>query len=495
MIYFLENYISGFLSMFSIMSVVYLIFWKVFPKKLNNRKIQLSKRAGWSQIKEEIIHSALATVGSTLFILLIFYLRDNGMTKLVEEPGAFGMGYELLTVAVLILAADTWFYWLHRWMHHPSVYKYVHALHHRSLDVNPYTSNSFHALEAVGLTLFILPIIMLMPVSAFALGITQALGTFNNIKSHLGYELYPKFFKIPPFNMLITATNHSLHHTQYNGNYGLYFRFWDIICGTELKATRKLFGEIQERKNSQVFDNTEYKTLIVDNLKKETEDTMSVYFRPEDQQFYQYKPGQYLTFRFKVNDKIYHRCFSLSSTPGKDDFLRITVKLNGEVTNYLLNEARIGDRIEALYPVGDFEIDNSNDHHVMVAGGSGITPFFSMINYLLKFKPDQRITLLYANRTENNIIFKEQLDELQRKHPKFDYTDYISGQKRIEIEDIKPFNQASIYVCGPNSLKESIRNIFKELDGSSSKINIEHYADGYVPLFGIRKKISTYKSL
>jgi Fatty acid hydroxylase superfamily. len=78
---------------------------------------------------------------------------------------------------------------------HPSVYKYVHALHHRSLDVNPFTSNSFHVLEAVGLTLFILPVMLLMPVSVFTLGIIQATGTFNNVKSHLGYELYPKFSK------------------------------------------------------------------------------------------------------------------------------------------------------------------------------------------------------------------------------------------------------------------------------------------------------------
>ena len=486
MIDFLENYFSSFLSMLGIMSIVYLLIWKVFPKKLKNRKILLSTRAGWAQIKEEIIHNAVATIGSTLFMLLIFYLRDKGMTKLVAEPGEFGMGYEIFTVIVLILAADTWFYWLHRWMHHPSVYKYVHALHHRSLDVNPYTSNSFHVLEAVGLTFFVLPVIMLMPVSAFALGVTQAFGTFNNIKSHLGYELYPKFFSIPPFNMLITATNHSLHHTQYNGNYGLYFRFWDIICGTELKSTRKLFVEIHERENSQLIDNTEYKPLIIDKLEQETDDTISVYFRPKDQLFYQYKPGQHLNFRFRVNGKVCHRCFSLSSTPGKDDFLSITAKLNGEVTNYLLNEAKIGDTIEALYPVGDFEIDQNSNHHVMIAGGSGITPLFSMINYILTFEQNQKVTLLYANKTENNIIFKEQLDELQRNYPLFTYTNYISGQKRISIDDIKPFNQASFYVCGPNSLKESIKSFVEELNGNSSKVNLEHYADGYVPLFGLR---------
>jgi ferredoxin-NADP reductase len=326
---------------------------------------------------------------------------------------------------------------------------------------------------------------MWMPVSVFALGITQAVGTFNNIKSHLGYELYPKFFKIPPLNMLITATNHSLHHTQYNGNYGLYFRFWDIVCGTELKTTRELFGEIHERENAEVIDNTEYKLLTIDELEKENEDTISVYFRPDDQQFYQYTPGQYLTLKFKVNGKVCHRCFSLSSTPQKDDFLRFTAKRNGEVTHYLLNEARVGDTVEAFYPVGEFEINKKCKHHVMIAGGSGITPLFSMINYLLKFEPQHQVTLLYANRSEGSIIFRNELDKLAGQYPQFSYSNFISGQNRIKVEDLQPYVDANFYLCGPNSLKDAMESHLKKLNVSKSQIHMEHYADGYVPLFGL----------
>jgi ferredoxin-NADP reductase/sterol desaturase/sphingolipid hydroxylase (fatty acid hydroxylase superfamily) len=482
---FLNNYLSGFGFMLILMCAVYWLIWKVFSTKLNNRKIQLSKRAGWTQIKEEIRHGATAAIGNTIFILFIFYLRDNGITQLMAAPGKYGMIYEILTIVILILAADTWFYWLHRWMHHPKIYKYIHAVHHKSLDVNPFTSNSFHVLEAVGLTLFILPIILLMPVSAFALGIVQATGIFNNIKSHLGYELYPAFFKKPPFNILITATNHSLHHTQFNGNYGLYFRFWDIICDTELKTTDSLFEEIHQRQHCEVLDNSIYKTLQIQHLKKENAHTMSVYFKPDDTAFYQYDAGQYVTLKFKINNKTYHRCFSLSSTPVKDDFLRITAKLNGNVTKYLHYDAKVGDTVEALYPVGDFKIDTHNTLHVFIAGGSGITPLFSMINYILTYKPEHQITLLYANKTERDIIFKDELLALAQQHPQFIYMNFISGKRRITKKDMQSYHDASFYICGPESLKKAITVYTKELGIAQARIHMEHYADGYVSLFGL----------
>jgi ring-1,2-phenylacetyl-CoA epoxidase subunit PaaE len=312
MLEFLKQYLNGAAGALGLVSVIYLIFWVVFGKKLSNRKIQLSKRAGWSQIKGEIFATLMSSIGSTLFMLLLLLLKDNGLAKFYVGTGNFGW-YDALTVLTLVLVSDTWFYWSHRAMHHPSIYKYVHALHHKSLDVNPYTSVSFHVIESVWLTVWLLPLVLVMPISMTALGVTQVLGMFNNLKSHLGYELFPNFFsKVPPFNMLITATNHSLHHTQYNGNYGLFFRFWDIICDTELNTTTATFNEIHQRTKETIIDNSKYRTLTIDKLVKENANTVSVYFKPTDKAFYTYKAGQYLTLKVKVDGKTYNRCFSLS---------------------------------------------------------------------------------------------------------------------------------------------------------------------------------------
>jgi ring-1,2-phenylacetyl-CoA epoxidase subunit PaaE len=484
---FVKSYFQTLAASLVVMGVIYLLIWVLLGKFSKNRKIQLSKRAGFAQIKDEVIASAISLLGGTAFQLIMFSMRDSGNLKLYNDTGKYGIWYEVLVVAFMIFVTDAWFYWLHRFMHRPSVYKYVHALHHKSLDVNPFTSNSFHVIEAIALTLWILPFLYFVPVSPVALGIVQALGTFNNLKSHLGYEFFPKFFRIPPFNMLVTATNHSLHHTQYNGNYGLFFRYWDILCGTELNVTTQLFQEIHERKDSVIIDNTEYKKLIISNLIKETNDTVSLYFKPTDQLFYNYEPGQHLTVRVNVKGRNHNRCFSLSSTPG-DDFLRITVKLKGEVSHWFYNEAKIGYTIESLYPVGDFKVnafDKANKNYVMIAGGSGITPLYSMIKDILKKDQQSNIKLLYANKTEYSIIFKNEIDALTKQYPNFECQHFLSGQKRIDIEDLEVNSGANYYVCGPDSLKEIIFDNLHIAGISLNKIHTEHFVDGYVPYFGV----------
>jgi ring-1,2-phenylacetyl-CoA epoxidase subunit PaaE len=488
MVEFVKQYFTGALSGLSLFAAVYFVFWIVLGKKLSNRKIQLSKRAGWPQIKGEIVAALLSSFGSTLLMLLLIALKDNGTLKFYTEPSGYGVWYQVVIVFVLLIVSDTWFYWSHRAMHHPRIYKYVHALHHKSLDVNPFTSQSFHIIEAVWLTLWLLPLAMVMPISMSALGVMQVLGMFNNLKSHLGYEFFPAFFsKVPPFNMLVNATNHSLHHTQYNGNYGLFFRFWDIVCGTELKTTTATFDEIHTREHSVIIDNTKYGTLTIDKLVKENAETVSVYFKPADKEFYNYKAGQYLTVRIKVDGKTHNRCFSLSSAPC-DDFLRITVKLKGEVSHWLYNDAQVGDTIESLLPVGDFNITPNvanAKHYVMVAGGSGITPLYSMMKQILYVEPNSKINLLYANANKDNIIFKEELAELRNKWQQLNIEFFISGEKRISSNDLANYSNAQFYICGPDSLKENVMKNLKDLKVPNENINTENFADGYVAWFGL----------
>lgn len=488
MLQFVQQYVTTVVAALAIMSVAYLIFWIVLGKKLSNRKIQLSKRAGWPQIKEEIGATLLSFIGSTGFMLVLLTMKDSGLAKFYVETGKYGWWYEALTVITMLLLSDAWFYWCHRGMHHPNVYKYVHALHHKSLDVNPYTSTSFHVVESILLTVWLLPLAMVMPISMTALGVMQVLGTFNNLKSHLGYELFPNFFSVAPFNILVTATNHSLHHTQYNGNYGLFFRFWDIVCDTELNTTNTTFEEIHERKNEVIIDNTKYRTLTIDSVVKENDNTVSIYFKPKDKEFYQYKAGQYLTLKVSVGGKIYNRCFSLSSSPNIDDFLRITVKLKGEVSHYFYNKANAGDVVESLLPVGDFTFTpnvNGEKHYILVAGGSGITPLYSMIQQMLQCEPRSNVTLLFANANEQNITFNNELRQLEQQYPQFQYIDFVSGKKRIHKDDLGIAPDAIYYICGPNSLKEGIISTLKDLKVQKSQIHVEHFADGYTPWFGL----------
>ena len=147
------------------------------------------------------------------------------------------------------LIDDAWFYWTHRLLHHPKVFRYVHAVHHKSVDVNPFTSLSFHLLEPLIVTFWIVPFVLIVPVPLPALMILQLVGLFNNIKSHLGYELYPQFFQRTWLRYLVTSTHHSVHHTRFRGNYGLHFRFWDLICGTELPEYNQTLLQVHARRS------------------------------------------------------------------------------------------------------------------------------------------------------------------------------------------------------------------------------------------------------
>jgi ring-1,2-phenylacetyl-CoA epoxidase subunit PaaE len=487
------NIVTGITSSLGLVTFVFIIFWVIFAKALSSRRIQTVKRAGFTQIKDEVFNTILVTIASTLFTGIIFYFKDTGWTKFYTDTGRYGIWYEVLTIIIVLLVSDGWFYWTHRWLHHPKIYKYIHAVHHKSLDTTPYTTFSFHPIEGVLNTVWILPLVMVMPVSLFALGIVQVFGMFNNIKSHFGYELYPKFFaKVFPFNQLITSTHHNIHHTRYNGNYALMIRFWDVVCGTEIKETEDVFTAINERKQTTIIDNTKYQTLSISRLVKETSDTISVYFEPENKDFYNYQSGQYINIKVMLDNKTYDRVFSLSSSP-IDPFLRITVKLNGDVTHWFYNQAKVGDVIEALLPVGDFTIAPSKEY-LFVAGGSGITPIFSSIRTILDQNSDSNITLLYSNKSEESTIFKTELARLEDIHPNLTIKYFISGIRRMNEADIiaavTDTDKLHTYICGPDGLKVATKTYLKNAGISEKNIHTEDFVDGFVRLFGLNSPSS-----
>lgn len=120
----------------------------------------------------------------------------------------------------------------------------MHAVHHKSVDVNPFSSYSFHAFEGFILGAWIIPAALFLPIPLPVLGLVQVIGLLNNVNSHLGYELLPAWWvKLPPFKWTSSSTFHNLHHQKFNGNYGLMFRFWDKVLGTELPGYEEAFTD------------------------------------------------------------------------------------------------------------------------------------------------------------------------------------------------------------------------------------------------------------
>jgi ring-1,2-phenylacetyl-CoA epoxidase subunit PaaE len=487
----IQGFFQSFISQMLVVTIVYWLVWKLFAPRLKRFRIQPVKRAGAIQIREEIKNSLIVILGGIVTTPLILILQQMGYTTIYVDPNQYGIGYLIFNTVLLWLIGDAWFYFAHRLLHHPKIYRYIHAVHHQSLDTTPYTTLSFHFLEPLLLSGWIYIVIFLFPVSIVAIGINQVIGLLNNIKSHLGYEFYPKFFDRTPLKYLVNSTHHNQHHTRYNGNYGLSLRFWDLFFGTEFDDYDRVVQQVKSRKKPvTIVDNSIYRPIKISRIVPETAETTSIYFEPEDSNFYHYLPGQHLNLRIKVAGKVYDRVFSLSSSPVVDHFLRITVKQHSVVTDYLRTEARVGDEIQALYPWGSFNVwlnPNQAKHYLMIAGGSGITPLYSMIRSILAAEKDSKVTLLYANKSQETTIFSKELKELSDRFEHFTSLGFISGQTRLDENALAHSLQnqinPDIYVCGPAGLKASIKAYLKDLGISKGQLHEEDFADGHVSFF------------
>lgn len=157
-------------------------------------------------------------------------------------------------------------------------------------------------------------------------------------------------------------------------------------------------------------------SLRIIDIVHETPDTKSFYLEEVNGVTIDYKPGQFLTFIFTDTGHEVRRSYSLGAAPGIDANIFITVKRkpNGSISRRLFEHYKVGDILNAIEPSGRFTVGGPvSKHYVFIAAGSGITPVFSLIKYLLYYKPATTILLINQCRNEANIIYSAQLLQLQ----------------------------------------------------------------------------------
>lgn len=135
-----------------------------------------------------------------------------------------------------------------------------------------------------------------------------------------------------------------------------------------------------------------------------------------------YDAGQFLTFLFTHTGHELRRSYSVSSTPGIDKYISVTVKKkkNGEISRYILKNWHPGTIVISIAPAGRFTIDTDNNQQrefFFVAAGSGITPVYSLLKKVLQFEPLSTVVLLLQNHDERSIIFHQQLLQLEKQYP------------------------------------------------------------------------------
>ena len=249
-----------------------------------------------------------------------------------------------------------------------------------------------------------------------------------------------------------------------------------------------------------------FHSLQIKDVRKETADSVSIAFAiPEDSKSdFGFINGQYITLKADLNGEEVRRSYSLSSCLTTDQEHRIAVKKvdGGKMSTWLTQEVSAGDSIDVAAPEGGFHPDfdsNQTKSYVLFAAGSGITPIISILKGVLANEPDSKVVLFYGNSTEEDIIFKTELDALASQNEQFTYYNIISqagkkgGMGLFKKKDIfagrmdnkkvvallNQYADLSIenefYICGPTGMMQTVQNALNNLRVPAENINVEYF--------------------
>ena len=236
------------LRYFYIAGIAFVLGYVLLRKWVGNKKIQQK----FPKITDYIREISYSIITMLMFAFVPFFLIKNPTiepytthyTKIEE----FGWFYFFAAFPLMFIMHDAYFYWTHRVMHHPKVFKIFHLVHHQSTNPSPWAAYAFHPLEAiveVGITAVFL---FTIPIHSLHLPIFFLMSIIYNVYGHTGYEIYPRGFSKNWFGKWInTSVNHNLHHLYFKGNYGLYFLFWDRMMGTIRSDYDERFEEVKTR--------------------------------------------------------------------------------------------------------------------------------------------------------------------------------------------------------------------------------------------------------
>ena len=229
---------------------------------------------------------------------------------------------------------------------------------------------------------------------------------------------------------------------------------------------------------------------MVEKVNKHTSDVCSYIFKPQ-KRCPRFKPGQFLHFALDPYDPSYQwpesRVFSIANSPTRREKIKITYAVKGKFTKRMYDEIKEGDTVWLKLPYGDFTFDENDKYIVLIAGGTGITPFLSFLEYAISNNIGSKIKLYYGIRTKELLLFENIISKCETKLSDFSKIIYLENDNtinekfrhgRLNIEQIlnetENKENAIFYLSGPiemvNNFKEYLKvNEIKELQISIDK--------------------------
>ncbi|NJM95960.1 MAG: sterol desaturase family protein [Phormidesmis sp. RL_2_1] len=191
----------------------------------------------WRSIRSDVGLSVLSSAIFSICAALMTGAYTLGFTKIYLQPERYGLGYLAVSLCLILIAQDTYFYFIHRLSHHPKCYKWLHQGHHHSKNPTPWTSFAFDPAEAMVQSIYLMGVVLLIPIHISVLVAVVMIMTMGALLHHFGVRLFDdsvlgKWLG----SWLIGSTHHWLHHRKYTVHYSLYFTFWDKLMGTQYKG-------------------------------------------------------------------------------------------------------------------------------------------------------------------------------------------------------------------------------------------------------------------
>ncbi|MFB9126961.1 ferredoxin--NADP reductase [Paraburkholderia dipogonis] len=198
---------------------------------------------------------------------------------------------------------------------------------------------------------------------------------------------------------------------------------------------------------------------------------------------FSYRPGQFLTLKVPCADATVQRCYSLSSAPGIDRAPKITIKRvrDGRASNWMCDSVQPGDELDVMAPAGVFTPRSLDGDLLLFAGGSGITPVLSILKSAL-VNGRGTLTLIYANRDAQSVIFADELRQLGQRHAGrlrvIHWLDSVQGipQQRHLEELARPWSMQECFICGPALFMENALAAMLALGLPRAKVHVERFA-------------------
>jgi len=203
-----------------------------------------------------------------------------------------------------------------------------------------------------------------------------------------------------------------------------------------------------------------------------------------------YKAGQFMFVTLKIGSQEMRKPLSISSSPTEKDYIEFTKKLTGHPFSNMLNALRVGDPATIDAPFGNFTFEGESGRIGLLSGGVGITPLRSICKFCTDMKLKTKVTLLYGNRTEADIIFKHDLEEMQRQNSNFKLvftlaepqTKWEGYTGNIEAEMVKKeipeYCETVFYLCGPPAMLQAMEKLLNSLGISAENVRKENFV-GY----------------